>query len=67
VPIHASREIRSYVSGFALDEPQEKEGKAEKGKATSEINQSQERTRVGEDTIHTKMLKGHHSVLKSTP
>ncbi len=55
------------MSGFALDEPQEKEGKAEKGKATSEINQSQERTRVGEDTIHTKMLKGHHSVLKSTP
>jgi hypothetical protein len=49
VPIHASREIRNYVSGFPLDEPQKEEGKATR--ATSEINQSQERTRVGEDTI----------------
>ncbi len=49
MPIHASREIRNYVSGFPLDEPQKEEGKA--ARATSEINQSQERTRVGEDTI----------------
>ncbi len=29
-----------------------------KGKATSDINQSQERIRVGEDTIHTKNVEG---------
>jgi hypothetical protein len=72
VPIHVSREIRNHVSGFPLDEPQKEEGKAARARPHRTLirvkkEQGWERTPSGGVLIHIKMLKGHHSVLKSTP